>query len=97
MIPETTPAGRLVIVVGFLLSVTLPLSVMAVAVRGYLNSNRNPIALRLALGIILVTAAPTLLRLSFGTILPGGAWAPLSIRGIQLIGLLVVLGVIHDE
>lgn len=97
MIPETPPASRLVLVVGFLLSVILPLVVMAVAVRGYLNSDRNPMALRLAIGIILVTGIPTLLRLSLGTILPGGAWAPLVIRVTELTGLLVVLRVIHGE
>lgn len=84
-------------VIGFLLSVTLPLVVMAVAVRGYLNSDRNPTALRLAIGVVLVTAVPTLLRLGFGAILPGGVWAPLVIRVTELTGLLVVLGVMHGD
>lgn len=97
MIPETSPASFAVMVVGFLLSVTLPLVVMVVAVRGYLDSSRNPMALRLAIGIILVTAVPTLLRLGFGAILPGGVWVPLVIRVTELTGLLVVLGVIHGE
>lgn len=97
MIPETPPAGLTVMVVGFLLSVTLPLVVMTVAVRGYLNSSRNLAALRLAIGVVLVTAVPTLLRFGFGAILPGGAWTPLVIRVTELTGLLIVLGVMHGE
>lgn len=97
MISEAPSASLIVMVVGFLLSVTLPLIVMAVAVRGYLNSNRNPAALRLTIGVVLVTAVPTLLRLSFGPILPGGVWATLVIRVTELTGLLVVLGVMHGD
>lgn len=97
MIPETSPAARAVMAVGFFLSVALPLVVMAVAVRGYHRSNRGSTALRLAIGIILITAVPTLLRLGFGSILPGGTWAALVIRLVELTGLLVVLGVMFGE
>lgn len=97
MIPETVTVARTVMAAGFFLSVALPLVVMAVAIRGYRRSNGGATPLRLATGIILITAVPTLLRLGFGSILPGGTWATLVIRLVQLTGLLVVLGVMHGE
>lgn len=93
---QITPVDA-VLVVGFLLSVTMPLVVVAVAVRGYRGSEGTTTALRLAIGIVLVTAIPTLLRLGFGAVVPGGSWVPLLVRSTQLVGLLIVIGVMHGE
>lgn len=97
MIPDTSSAVFVVLLIGFALSVLLPLAVVGVAVRGYRQTAGNTTALRLALGIVFITAVPTLMRLGFGVIVPGGAWAGLAIRVTQLVGLLVVLGVMHGE
>lgn len=93
---QTTPAD-LVLAVGFLLSLALPLVVVAVVVRGYRRGERNTTALRLAVGIVFVTALPTLLRLGFGGVVPGGSWVPLLVRSTQLAGLLIIIGVMHGE
>ncbi|KPN30099.1 hypothetical protein SY89_00821 [Halolamina pelagica] len=87
----------LALAVGFLLSVGLPLAVVAVVVRGYREGTHSTAAIRLAVGVVLVAAAPTLLRLGFGAVVPGGAWVPLLVRSTQLVGLLVVLGVMHGD
>lgn len=97
MIPSLPPAVFVTLLVGLALSVLLPLTVVGVAIRGYRQTDGNTTALRLAVGIVLVTAVPTLMRLSFGSIIPGGAWASLVIRLTELVGLLVVLGVMHGE
>jgi len=82
---------------GFLLSVALPIAVLAIVVRGYRGGTRSSAALRLAVGIALVSAVPTLMRVGFGAVVPGGAWVPLLVRSTQLVGLLVVLGVMHGD
>ena len=86
-----------VLAVGFLLSLALPLAVLGIVVRGYRSGARSTAALRLAVGIVLVTAVPTLMRLGFGAVVPGGSWVPLLVRSTQLVGLLVVLGVMHGD
>jgi len=91
------PTVDAVLAVGFLLSVALPLLVVVVAVRGYRRGEGRSSALRLAVGIVLVAAVPTLLRLGFGAVVPGGPWVPLVVRSTQLAGLLVILGVMHGE
>lgn len=97
MIPDLPPAVFAILLVGVGLSIALPLIVAGVALRGYWRSNGNTTTLQLAIGIVLITAVPTLMRLGFGTILPGGAWAGLLSRLTELVGLLVVLGVMHGE
>lgn len=97
MIPDLPSAVTVTLFVGLALSVVLPLAVVVVAIRGYRRTGGNATALRLAAGIVLVTAVPTLLRLGFGTVVPGGAWAGLVVRLTELAGLLVVLGVMHGE
>jgi hypothetical protein len=97
MISDLSTPVFVTLAVGVALSVVLPLAVVAVAVRGYRRGSGGGRALRLAAGIVLVTAIPTLLRLAFGSVLPGGAWSPLAIRLTELVGLLVVLGVMHGE
>lgn len=37
------------------------------------------------------------MRLGFGAIVPGDTWAGLVIRLTELVGLLIVLGVMHGE
>jgi hypothetical protein len=82
--------------IGLALSVILPLAVIAVAVRGYRRTGGDRTALRLAVGVLFVTAVPTLLRLGFGAVAPGGEWTPLLIRLVELAGLLIIVGVMHD-
>lgn len=96
MILQFTPVDA-VLAVGFLLSLALPLAVVAVVVRGYRAGGRSTAALRLGVGVVLVTAVPTLLRLGFGAVVPGGSWVPLVIRSAQLAGLLVIIGVMHGD
>lgn len=96
MMLQITPVDA-VLAVGFMLWVALPLAVVAVAVRGYRRGDGNRTALRLAAGIVLVTAVPTLMRLGFGAVVPGGSWVPLLVRSTQLAGLLIVIGVMHGE
>ena len=93
---QLTPIDA-VLAAGFLLSLALPLVVVAVAVRGYRRGEGGSTALQLATGIVLVTAAPTVMRLGFGAVVPGGPWVPLVVRSTQLAGLLVILGVMHGE
>lgn len=97
MISDLPPLALVTLVVGLALSILLPLAVVAVVVRGYRQTTGNTTVLRLAIGIVLVTAVPTLMRLGFGILVPAGAWAGLVIRVTELAGLLVVLGVMHSE
>ncbi|WP_121823586.1 hypothetical protein [Halostella salina] len=97
MILNSLSATAAVLVIGLTLSVLLPLAVVVVTVRGYRRGDGSRRALRLAAGIVLVTAVPTLLRLAFGSVLPGGTWSALVIRLTELVGLLVVIGVMHGE
>lgn len=97
MIPEPiTPAGVL-LALGLGLSILLPVAVVGVAVRGYRRSDGDTTVLQLVVGIILITAVPTLMRLGFGTIVPGGTWAGLVVRLTELVGLLAVIGVMQRE
>lgn len=97
MNPASISPETVVLFVGLALSVLLPLAVVGVTVRGYRRTGESVTALWLAVGIVLVTAVPTLLRLGFGTVLPGGTWAALIVRLTELAGLLVVLEVMHGE
>lgn len=97
MILELLSAENGILTVGLLLSIILPLAVFAVTIRGYRRTDGNTTALQLAVGIVLITAVPTLMRLGFGTIVSGGAWSNLVIRLTELVGLLVVIGVMHNE
>jgi len=97
MILDSLSATAAVLVVGLILSVLLPLAVVVVTARGYRRGDGGRRALRLAAGIVLVTAVPTLLRLAFGSLLPGGTWSALVVRLTELVGLLVVIGVMHGE
>lgn len=83
--------------VGLALSVLLPVAVVVVAVRGYRRTDGDRTALYLASGVVLVTALPTLLRLGFGSVVPGGTWAALVVRLTELAGLLVIVRVMHRE
>lgn len=93
----TTAIETVVFALGVTLSVALPLAVIAVAIRGYRGSDGNGTTLKLAVGVVLVTAVPTLLRLGFGSVLPGGSWTPFVVRSTELSGLLVVIWVMHGE
>lgn len=81
---------------GLALSVVLPLAVVVVAYRGYRRSGGDRTLLLLALGIVLVTALPTLLRIGLATLLGGPPWGGLVVRGTELAGLLVIVGVMFD-
>lgn len=96
---EVTGGSPLVVVAVFvLLAVTTILSLVITYrfARGYLRTGTRPFLL-LAVGLFLLTAAPTFVRLAFTNLLGGPSSAQTLVASVsELLGLLTILYTIYQ-
>ncbi len=96
---EVTGGGAVVVVgvlVGFAVALLLALAIAYKLFAGYRRVG-DPAMGRLAVGMVLLTAVPILLRIGLTTLWVGSVAArSLAVTGCELGGLLVILTVIYD-
>jgi hypothetical protein len=94
---EVTGGSALLVIAAFLLlAVASVLSVLVTyrLARGYVRTGTRPL-LYLAIGIFLLTAAPTAIRLAFTNLATATAYRTLAASASELLGLLLILYTIH--
>jgi len=93
----TGGSALLVLAVFLLLAAATVLSVLVTyrLVRGYRQTGTRPL-LYLAVGIFLLTAAPTAIRLAFTNLAAAPAYRTLAASASELLGLLAILYTINQ-
>jgi hypothetical protein len=94
--PETEPSIALAVVVLTLLSITLSVAIAVVLVRGYRRGPGHAGMLRLAVGLLLLTTVPELLRIGLPTVTGvGTVGRSILVSGCELLGLGAILWAIY--
>jgi len=90
------PAVALTVLALSLFSIILSVTIAGTLIRGYLAGPRSTDILVLAVGLLLLTTIPELLRIGLPTLTPVGTSArAVAVSGCQLVGLAAILRVIY--
>ncbi|GAB6862503.1 hypothetical protein ACFQL0_15935 [Haloplanus litoreus] len=94
--PSSDPVIALTVVLLTLLSISLSVGIALVLLRGYRRGPGHPGMLYLALGLILLTTVPELLRVGLPTLTGvGTVGRSVLVSGSELTGLGVILWVVY--